>query len=776
MNSKNLENKINKKYRLGEILVNLGYMNEEELKKALRIQRRTKEYKPLGSICIDLGHITRVELSKLLRRYRKQIYIGELLVNMGLINGEQLESVLKKQKQSGKRIGELLIESKILTENQLVSSLSVQLGIPVIVPDPCIIDNDLVLRFNEPFLRRQMAIPAFEKENVVTLIMSDPLSDEVINDFKKYFNAGIEPAIATSSAINRLLDILYKNMDHSLNDKNVSGIEETIIDSKEDAVSIVNYIISTAIAKGASDIHIEMLLSTIRIRLRIDGVLQHMTDLPKHLAPSIISRIKIMSGMDITEHSRHQDGRIESKILKSGIDLWVSVYSSVYGENIAISLLARESKFIDIPELGFSPLYLEHFKKILNAPTGLILVCGPNRSGKTTTLYASLNYLNSMERKIITVEDPIEYVIEGVVQGQYYNNKSGSEYSECIASMMRQDPDVIMVSEVKDTIAAQSIINAALTGHKVFSTFHTEDTTGALLRLIDMGIETYLVCSAVASVIAQRLVRKICPHCREVYEPNPAIFVRYGFMNLDSSKYTFYRGKGCDLCHNTGFRGRTGIHEFLVFNDDIRNAILQKKAANYIRRIARKSAGMITLTEDGFYKAVNGITTLEEVLRVVFLGDYDIDASRDADEIIRQIDGATINCGKEEAIASLPSSCKAEKEESRLRLTIDTISQDDKCIHDFFKKYQVLTRECGQMIPDNLQSDFINFIKYNAHLYQRKYGLSFIEFFLKKIENSPKIFVQFQTYKEQESSLYDKEEKDAEPKLNEVLTYAQEKE
>ncbi|MGA1870099.1 MAG: GspE/PulE family protein [bacterium] len=751
-NDRNKENSLNLKYRLGEILVSKGYINEEELQEALRVQKESKEYKPLGIICVNLGHISRIELSKLLRKYRKQIYIGELLVNMGLINGKQLDEVLEKQKESGKRIGELLIESGILTESQLVHSLSVQLGIPIITPDPCIIDQKLVLRFNEPFLRRQMALPAFAKENIVTLIMADPLSDEVINDFKKYFNAGIEPAIATSSSINRLLDILFNNAQNDTKEQKPSESEllfteyKTSLDDEDDAVNIVNYIISSAISERASDIHIELQVHNIRIRIRVDGVLHHMTDLPRHLAPSIISRIKIMSGMDITEHYKHQEGHIESRILKSDIDLRVSVYPSIYGENIAIRILERESTLIDISELGFSPLNLKRFTKILDTPTGIILVCGPTGSGKTTTLYASLNYLNSMEKKIITVEDTVEYIMEGVVQGQLTAKKE-MEYSDFVMSMKRQDPDVIMMGEILDAKAAQSIVNMALTGHKALSAFHTEDTTSALLRLIDMGIDPFLISSTIVSVIAQRLVRRICPHCREPYEPNPAIFSSFGVKNIDISKYSFYRGRGCDACHNTGFKGRVGIHEVLILNNDIRDAILQKRSSGSIRSISRKSADMVTLREDGFYKAVKGITTLEEVLRVVFVSYSYTDEPRNADEVIQHIEREKINTARGLPVASCTKSVGDEKEAYRIRFDLDNVNQDENRIRNLFREYQSLKRECGGVISDNLQQDFIDFIHHAIHQYKDEYEPNYIDFFLKIIRGDVRIFAQFQTYK-----------------------------
>jgi len=640
-----------KKLRIGDILVNNGYITQEELQQALARQKESgQNYAPLGQICVELGFISSVDLSKILRKHCKHIYLGELLVNLGIINSAQLEQVLEKQKNGEKkRLGQLLLESGFLTEEQLARSLSMQLGFPFIVPTTQLIDQKLLMRFHESFLRRQEAIPVFEKEGVVTLIMADPLADDIISDFKKSLNAEIEPAIATRSAIHSLLDTLSHNKieygqkgEKALAGKNlVIGSESCIMEVKDDTVNIVNYIISSAITEGASDIHIEPQPYNLRVRFRIDGVLQHKTDLPKRMAPSIISRIKVMCGMDIAEHRKHQDGRIEARIMDNDIDLRVSAYSAVYGENIVIRILRRQTTLIDLDKLGFSPINLKRYRKVLNAPTGIILVCGPTGSGKTTTLYASLNYLNGLEKKIITVEDPVEYTIEGVVQGQL-NPKIGLSYLDYIASMMRQDPDVIMVGEIRDNAAAAATIQAALTGHKVLSTFHTEDSTGALLRLMDMGIETFLISSTVVSVVAQRLVRKVCSNCKESYQPDPILFQNLGIKNVDPKRYSFVRGRGCSLCNHTGYRGRTGIHELLVLNEDIRDAILSRKTSSEIRQIARSLAQMVTMREDSFFKIAQGITTPEEVLRVLFYSDTEIAFPKDAEELIRQIEAESI--------------------------------------------------------------------------------------------------------------------------------------
>ena len=765
------------KLRIGEILVSDGYMAREDLENALLFQKKSERYKPLGQVCVELGYISSIELSKILRTYRKHMYLGELLLNLGIINEEQLAQVLKTQKTERKRIGTLLLELGYVNEEQLTRSLSMQLGYPVISPDVRLVDHRLVMRFSEGFLRRQEAIPAFEKDGTVTLIMADPLSEQIIKDFKRGLNAEIEPAIAQRSAIHNFLDTLFHKIEYGPQKQDTveanghltyQGIP--VKDDQDRTVNIVNYLISTAVAEGASDIHIEPQSNNLRIRLRIDGVLHHKTDLPKKLAASIISRIKVMCGMDIAEHRKHQDGRLEVRTLDNEIDLRISSYAAVHGENVVIRLLKRQSALIDVDKLGFSPLSMRRYQKILDAPTGIILVCGPTGSGKTTTLYASLYYLTKQNKNIITVEDPVEYTIDGVIQGQL-NTKIGMTYSDYITSMMRQDPDVIMVGEIRDNNAAAATIQVALTGHKAFSTFHTEDTTGALLRLMDMGIETFLISSTVISVVAQRLVRKICQNCKEPAKPDPSLFPSFGVKNVDVARYSFSRGKGCDLCHNTGYRGRMGLHELLLVNDDIRDAILTRKTSSEIRRIARSSASMVTMREDGFYKAAKGLTTLEEVLRVMFYSDTELLNLRDADMIIRQIDCEPQDDFREEMRLERSRSiippegatgprefdvqetstrtvgAKTWGEVYRVRFEADTVPFEQERIRGLFEQYRELGRVLGKAIPEGLLADFIDFIVHHSNLARKKYGAVLIDFFIKADEEMPRVFIQYQRNK-----------------------------
>jgi type IV pilus assembly protein PilB len=495
-------------------------------------------------------------------------------------------------------------------------------------------------------LRRVEAVPAFKDGEMLTVIMANPLSRSTIRDLKMFFHCKIQPAVGTRSGIHQLLDSIFHKIEFTDASKVASaGKKKDLVignvcssNDRIDVVNIVNYLVSSGIAEGASDIHLEPLSGRLRVRYRIDGILLHKTDLPMELAPAVISRIKALSGLDIAEKRRHQDGRLEAHVLGKDVDLRISVYASVYGQAMAIRILHRTTPLINLEKLGFSPVTFARFKAVLNYPSGLILVTGPTGSGKTTTLYASLNYLNNYDQKIITVEDPVEYTIDGVVQGKL-DPKLNMTYENFLKAMMRQDPDVIMVGEIRDRTAAEATIHAALTGHKVFSTFHTDDTTGALLRLMDMGVETFLISSTVVSVLSQRLTRTLCPHCKEPCWPDKRLFEFFNIKEIDPSKFSFHRATGCVQCNHTGYKGRTAIQELLVVTDDIRNAILSRKTSREIRTTARRATHMVSMREDGVYKASKGITTLEEVLRMIYHNEGDLDTRRTIDEIVALLEG-----------------------------------------------------------------------------------------------------------------------------------------
>jgi type IV pilus assembly protein PilB len=377
---------------------------------------------------------------------------------------------------------------------------------------------------------------------------------------------------------------------------------------------LVDYIVREAIELNASDIHLEPLAHRLRMRYRIDGVLLYRTTFPKDVEARILSRFKVMAGADIAEHRRHQDGRFTLTVDGMDVDLRMSSYVTVHGENIVLRILNRQVGLIELENLGFAPRTLQNYIDfVLRAPAGVVLITGPTGSGKTTTLYSSLDYCNNIGIKIITAEDPVEYTIDGVMQCSI-NEKIGLTYRDTLRAVVRQDPDVIVLGEIRDLLSAQTAVQAALTGHKVFTTFHTEDTVGALLRLMDMDIDTFLIASTVAGVVAQRLLRRICPQCREEAQPDPKTLYLLGVDPQEASTYPLVKGRGCQYCHYTGYKGRTAVYELLFMSEEIKEAVLLKQTSHQIREVSMRTAGLVTMQESAIASALLGETTFDEVL------------------------------------------------------------------------------------------------------------------------------------------------------------------
>ena len=757
--------------KIGELLVKEGHLTREQLEHALTKQKEQTVYKPLGAVCIDAGFLSRIDLTRILKKYKKNIYLGELFINLGLVTPYQITEALERQKESGKKLGVILMEMGLIKEEDLVNCLSLQLGIPKISPDVNLIDRSLVKEVSETYLRRNNVLPAFKQDKIVTVITADPLSKDILTDLKNLFRCDIELAIASSSQISKVLDQLFltnvqlgRDDSEEKNRKNlIIGDQDFTQSDNDNIINILNYIISSAANENASDIHIEPQDNTLRIRFRIDGVLLHKTDLPLYLSKSLISRIKVLCRLDIAEKRRHQDGRIEARIMDKEIDLRVSTYVSAYGENVVIRVLHRKSHLIELQQLGFSPTNLAKFKKVLGYPSGVILATGPTGSGKTTTLYAAINYLNNMQKMIITVEDPVEYTIPGIVQG-HKDPKLDLTYADFIRSMMRQDPDVLMIGEIRDREAAEATIQAALTGHKVLSTFHTDDTTGALLRLMDMGIDTFLISSTVVSVVSQRLVRVVCTNCKEPYTPGKdvlASFLSGTDFNIDS--FTFYEGKGCPECNYTGFKGRTAIHELLFLNDNIRDAILMRKTSSQIRQIAQQEANLISMREDGFYKATRGITTLEEIIRMVFHQESDEFKARPAKEIValcegkelpgrkapplpppikRERDTLTASGVTQNGWENSTAASVSEGEIYRARFECATIATEQEGIRNLFRTYQELKTRLHAPLDEELVTDFINFVIDASNNLHENHETEFVEFSIQVRGGQPTIFIE----------------------------------
>jgi len=567
--------------------------------------------------------------------------LGEILVANSLITAKQLEEALEYQKKTGLKLGQILLEKKYITERQLLEFLSKQFSIRFVEISKIEIDPEVIKIIPEATARRYTLIPISKDNNIVSVAMIDPLNIVVLDELKLMTGYNIEPVFAleddivaaidkyygSTSSQEELNEIIQKSTD---TDSNISVVEKKEDDNgilsletqaeSGPVIKMVNIIIASAIKSHASDIHIEPSYKDTKVRFRIDGVLHPQQTIPKKFHNAIVSRIKIMSNLDISERRIPQDGRIKIKISEKEIDLRVSILPCIHGEKIVMRVLDSSGLKLTLDELGFEPENLAIFSKCIKAPHGINLITGPTGSGKSTTLYSALSTLNSPDVNISTIEDPVEYNLEGINQVNV-NPDVGLTFASGLRAFLRQDPDIIMVGEIRDFETMSIAINAAMTGHLVFSTLHTNDAPGAITRIGMMGIEPFLTSSTLLMVVAQRLVRTICKYCRQDYEVDPNLIIKLGAMpqliepNIRGGKLILYKGKGCDKCVGTGYKGRIGIHEILEITDPIRELIIDKAPSTKIREVARK-LGMITLRESALRKLINGITTVEEVIRV----------------------------------------------------------------------------------------------------------------------------------------------------------------
>ncbi len=567
--------------------------------------------------------------------------LGSLLVDNKVITQEQLNKALDRQREKGGLLGDVIVEMGLASEVQVLTALAQQLNIPHLTPEEIIsIDPEAIRLVPERIARQCMAIPLSIRDNTLTVAMMNPFDIIAIDDLRTITNYKINTAIISKSGLETLLNQFYgtggpeSSLEDVLKDVSETHLElkreldeerevnlERLREQVEEApiVKLVDYIISNAINERASDIHIEPQEKRLNIRYRIDGVLHDIISPAKVLQMAIVSRIKIMSNMDIAERRLPQDGRFTIKQGFREVDLRVSTLPTVFGEKVVMRLLEKGSLSLDMDSLGFSDEQLTIFRRYITKPYGMVLLTGPTGSGKTTTLYSALTEIKSSQTNIVTVEDPVEYQIKGIYQVQA-NPKIGLTFASGLRHILRQDPDIIMVGEIRDLETAEMAIRSALTGHLVFSTLHTNDAIGTIVRLINMGVESYLVCSSLSLTVAQRLVRKICPHCKESYTPTKEVIQGLGMDGKAQKGMLFNRGKGCRRCKDTGYYGRTAICEVLEMKAPIRNAILNGADIEMIRQAALK-LGMSTLRESGLQKVEGGITTPEEVLRATIEED-----------------------------------------------------------------------------------------------------------------------------------------------------------
>jgi len=556
--------------------------------------------------------------------------IGEILKKICALSEETLAEALKIQEEKGGSTGEILIQNGAIREADLLKAFGIQFGLPLW---STISAEDMDTSFTQEipiqFLKKHRMVPVAIPGGVY-IAVNDPMLFQPLDDLRLILGwDGGETVLASRSAILSAINFAYdmsrdsaeqviQDMREEDRDLIISAVEETgdLLDDTSDApiIKLVNLMLSQAVKGRASDIHIEPYQNRIKIRYRVDGILYDMISPPKHIQSTLISRIKIMAKLNIAEKRLPQDGRIEIRIGDKNVDIRVSTIPTAFGERVVLRLLDKSNVLLGLSDLGMSEEGLKVFNELIKSAHGIILVTGPTGSGKTTTLYAALSIINNSDINIITIEDPIEYRIEGIGQIQV-NPKIDLTFANGLRSIVRQDPDVILVGEIRDLETAEIAIQAALTGHLVFSTLHTNDSASAVTRLIDMGIEPFLVTSSVISILAQRLVRTVCNECKAAYTPDEESLQNIGITSEMFAGKKIYEGKGCQGCLNTGYRGRSGIFELMILDDPIKNLILKTSDSNAIKHKAVEQ-GMTTLRQDGALKVLNGITTVEEVHRV----------------------------------------------------------------------------------------------------------------------------------------------------------------
>ena len=555
---------------------------------------------------------------------KKDIFVEELL-KRNLVSKEQLDRAFEECHAKGLSVEKVLVMQGVLKDEQISTLRADILGVPFVNLREYLIEPTAIELVPEDVARKLKIMPLFTIGEALTVAMVDPRDIFAIDELRR--RTGFK---SIDTVLSNEEDILYTinhtygsggDIQEAVKGINVSDegpVEEAEVKVLEQlaeeapVIKVVNLLIMQAIRERASDIHIEPDEKRVGVRLRIDGVLREITPFPKDHQGAIISRIKILSKMDIAEKRKPQDGRIQVKIENRDVDLRVSTYPTLFGENVVIRILDKAAALLGMPQLGFSEDELKRFEKVIKRPYGIILVTGPTGSGKTTTLYAALNTINSEAQNIITIEDPIEYQIPRIRQSQI-NPKAGLTFATGLRSILRQDPDIIMVGEIRDVETAEIAIHSALTGHLVLSTLHTNDAPGALTRLEDMGVEPFLITSSVIGILAQRLVRVLCEKCKEPYKPSHEMLEDLHISSHE--KLTFWKPKGCKYCDNIGYKGRKGIFELLVVSEEVKKLVLKKASSGEIKELARRE-GMRTLWEDGLEKAKEGITSVEEVIKV----------------------------------------------------------------------------------------------------------------------------------------------------------------
>ena len=565
-------------------------------------------------------------------KYQK---LGELLTAAGVITDEELQRGLQIQKETKERLGAALINSGIITEMELIEALQMQLGIEYVDLTKVSIPAELAQALPKNIAKQYQVVPVRIKGDEMYLAMSDPLNFYALEEVKKSVKKRVVPVVSTAAAIDPAIQVLYSNegaakaIEEMRQEAGLSGREERSssfvpnqlgdegLDSAP-AIRLVNSIIERGVMERASDIHFEPQEIEMKVRLRVDGIMRDILAVPKDLQAAVISRIKVMAGMDIAEHNVPLDGRFNVRIKNKNIDVRLSSLPTIYGEKMVARLLDKDGRKINVEQIGMQGDDLNKYKRMLSSKSGVILIVGPTGSGKTTTMYTMIDELNKREVNLVTLEDPVEYNFEGVNQVQI-NEKVGMTFANGLRAILRQDPDIIAVGEIRDGETAEIAMRAAITGHLVLSTIHTNDAVGTIDRLIDIGVDPYIVSSALRGIISQRLVRRICPDCREEYTPDEEELRQ---MHMDKGSFggmlpKFYRGRGCPNCFNTGYVGRIGVFEMFSITPEIRSAIASRKGRQAVEAQIKEGEHFVSLRTNAARLVLEGITTVGEVLRVI---------------------------------------------------------------------------------------------------------------------------------------------------------------
>jgi len=567
--------------------------------------------------------------------------LGQILVDMGYLDEEKLWAVLEEQKRSNNElIGKVAVRLNLVKEEQVLKALSEQLGMKVVKLGETTIPAELTELINETMATAFKVVPVSQnkKDKVVTLAMAEPQNPQTLDSVRQFLGVEVKGAIAAEAEVMAAIERLYAGHQESIEDvvkqietdkglsqyshRNENTIDLEAIEEMAEAAPVrklLNMVLLLSIKDKASDIHFEPFEEEYKMRYRVDGVLYELVPPPRHLAPAIASRIKVMANLDIAERRLPQDGRIQLAIGGNQIDIRVSTLPTLFGESVVLRILDRTVVQLDLNKIGMPPDTLVSWRELIRKPNGIVLVTGPTSSGKTTTLYATLNELNEITEKIITTEEPVEYEIEGLIQVPI-NAEIGVTFASCLRAILRQDPDKILVGETRDLETAEIAIQASLTGHVVFTTLHTNDAPSAITRLRDMGLPTFLITATIEGVLAQRLVRKICTNCRTEFQPSQEVAMELGMTTAEAATKKFFYGKGCEKCNNTGYKGRMGVYELLIMNDVLRDMVIAETSLDDFRNACRQF-GMRTLRESGLKAIHEGLTSVEEILRETMLDE-----------------------------------------------------------------------------------------------------------------------------------------------------------